>query len=177
MTEFRIIFDMDEVITQFLKKLLSVYNERYNTNLMINDIFNWQFTDDFHKIFQEKGFFEDLEPYPKAIETIQDLKEDGFDIIIATDAGGDPEIAYSKLKWIDEYMPFINRQKEVIITGSKHLINADLIIDDSPIHLESFPLLKIAIDRPYNRKVQEKCFRIYNNNFDALRQLIYTLRR
>lgn len=177
MSQFRIIFDMDEVITQFLKKLLVIYNERYEMNLTTNDILTWDFEEEFHQIFREKGFFEDLEPYPKAIETIKELKEEGFDIIIATDAAGEPGIAYSKLKWLGEHMPFIDRQKQVIITGSKHLINAEMIIDDSPFHLENFSAIKIAIDRPYNRRIQKNCFRIYNNDFYEIYKLIRTLRR
>ena len=51
-------------------------------------------------------------------------------------------------------MPFIDCQKEVIITGSKQLINANVIVDDSPFFLENFQGIKIAVDKPYNKNIK-----------------------
>ena len=43
MRDFKIVFDMDEVIVQFLKKLLKEYNLKFNKNLTEKDFTEWQF--------------------------------------------------------------------------------------------------------------------------------------
>ena len=60
----RIVFDMDDVLTDFLGHLLDIYNQRFGTNYKKADIKEWDFMDTLGEsameIFREDGFFYDL---------------------------------------------------------------------------------------------------------------------
>ncbi|MFA6711217.1 MAG: hypothetical protein WCS33_00725 [Candidatus Caldatribacteriota bacterium] len=174
MRDFKIVFDMDEVIVQFLKKLLKEYNLKFNKNLTEKDFTEWQFGQDIANIFLQEGFFDDLEPYPNAIEIVSKLKKDKFGILIATDAAGQASIAKSKFNWLRKHMPFIDCQKEVIITGSKQLINANVIVDDSPFFLENFQGIKIAVDKPYNKNIKTD-YRVYNDTIEEIYDIVHRI--
>ena len=169
-----IIFDMDEVLVQFLKQLVIEYNDKYNTHLRVPDIVTWHLPKEIREIYYRTNFFTELKPYLGAVQVAERLQEEGHKIYIATDAGGDYHIADCKLRWIAEHMPFIDRQYQVIITGAKHLLQADVIVEDGPTNLERFKGATIAIDRPYNMSTKTD-FRIYDNNFTEIHAIVNTL--
>ncbi len=167
----KILFDMDEVIVQFLNGLLKEYNKLYNSNVTIDSIVDWDISDEFTKIYTKPHFFENLLPYPKAIETINELIINKHEIYIVTDAGGNLNIINGKYNWLKKYMPFINLQKNVILAHRKNLINGDIIIEDNPYTLSTFPNITIAMDKPYNKNVNSS-YRVYENDFTAIKSII-----
>ncbi len=171
----KILFDMDETIVQFLDELLIRHRSLYNSDITINDITNWNLPLEFKNIFMAPYFFDELKPFPGAIELIKELSNTNkFEIYIVTDAGGELEIINGKYFWLKKYMPFINLHENVIVTKSKHLIKADILIDDNPYVLEKFPNTTIAIDKPYNKHAKT-WFRVYNNDFKNIKELIYRI--
>ena len=77
-----------------------------------------------------------------------------------------------KVKWIRKYLPSFDK-KNVVFCNDKNLINADVLIDDAPHNLESFPNKTICFDMPYNKEA--KCdYRAFswddiNNIFDNIK--------
>ncbi len=171
----KILFDMDETIVQFLDELLIRHRNLYSSDITTNDITNWNLPLEFKNIFMAPCFFNELKPFPGAIELIKELSNTNkFEIYIITDAGGELEIISGKYFWLKKYMPFINLHENVIIAKSKYLIKADILIDDNPCVLEKFPNTVITIDRPYNRHIKTG-LRVYNNDFKNIKELIYKI--
>ncbi len=170
-----VLFDMDETIVQFLNKLLAYHRHLYNSDITIEDIHEWNMPKEFKDIFMTPYFFDGLKPYSGAIELINELTiKDEFNVYIVTDTGGEVNIVNGKYFWIKKYLPFINLRENVIFTKNKHLIKADILIDDNPYILKKFPNTTIAIDRPYNKHIKT-WFRVYDNNFKNIKELIYRI--
>ena len=55
----------------------------------------------------------------------------------------------------EEYEEIIE-MKDVIFTHHKHLLNGSesIMFDDSPVYLESFKGVKVAMDYPFNRHIE-----------------------
>jgi 5'-nucleotidase len=157
-----IIFDMDEVLCQFLKKLV----EESSCDTKIEDITQWELPESLYDTYKTPGFFRTLEPYPGMIGCFRSLYHNGYGVVIATNAQGIGYIVEDKLYWVRKHLPFFD-VRNVIFTDRKELIRADAIIDDAPHYLEAFPGVKIVMDKPYNQHVQSD-IRIYNNSAHEL---------
>ena len=97
-----------------------------------------------------QGFFEKLQPMPKAIESYNKLAEH-FDVyILSTGPWSNPHSLLEKMHWIKQYLP--KAYKNVIFSHHKDLNIGHYLIDDSTknganefrgkhiqIHSEAFP--------------------------------------
>jgi len=175
-TAIRLLIDMDEVLCDFLGELCRQYNHLHGTDIAPADINQYDLRDFIGEegrcIFLRAGFFDCLEPFPHAIEVIHKLIADKHDVIIATNALGHPDVAADKCRWLQRHLPELYPEN-VIIASRKELIQADLIFDDSPAVLNSFPGIRVIMDRPYNRKVQG--YRIFNNSWPDFYSLVCRL--
>ena len=167
---------MDEVICKFLDHLCQEYNSLNNTNLKPYQIDSW-YLDKFigqegKEIFKKSGFFISLKPYENAIEIVELLNKE-YEIIIASKAQN-YVTAIEKYQWIEKYMPFINFN-QITLTNHKHLLKADIMIDDCGYYLELFKEncsgITVCFDKPYNKEYNFD-YRIYNNNWLELYDLI-----
>lgn len=88
---------------------------------------------------------------PFAAEVVKELYEK-HDVYIATCPWHTSDNCISeKIQWIEKYLPFFDRQK-IIFACDKKRLSGDIIIDDSPKHLENNNCdTTIAFDYPYNR--------------------------
>jgi 5'(3')-deoxyribonucleotidase len=162
--------DMDEVICDFLGKLLREYNMRYNKNIKIEDIKSWSLEQYIGKegigLFKQPLFFSDLEPIPNAIETIRCLIEEGREIFIISSPVNE-YCVFDKYKWVKKHMPFFPIGNLVLVGNKKDLLiqlnveGNDILFDDCPAFLECFSGISICMDMPYNKEV--KCnYRVKN---------------
>ena len=167
---------MDECICKFLDRLCSEYNRLNNTNLQSSQIDSW-YLDKFigeqgKEIFRKQGFFDKLEPFPNAIKIVKKLNNE-HDIIIASKPQN-KETSLDKYNWLEEYMPFI-RFNQVVLGEYKHLIKADIMIDDCEYYLDLFKEncngTTICIDREYNKKFKAD-YRIYDTNWLEIYDII-----
>lgn len=151
-----LMIDMDQVLVDFLQPLINTYNFLYDKEVKKLDFLQWDLMPYIGKkginIFYQKGFFINLEPLPFAQHYVEKLFNDGHKIIIATNPPT-KHAALEKYQFIEKYFPFIPFQN-ITMTAYKHLIKADLIIDDCPEYLELFDGVKICMDMPYNKKVK-----------------------
>ncbi|MCD1258614.1 hypothetical protein B5M42_007180 [Paenibacillus athensensis] len=171
-----LLFDLDDVLADFLTALLNEYNGRYNDRLTLDDVTEWDLSRSVkpecgrrvYDLFQTPGLFRQLSPKPHAADVLQRLSSRGFEIVIVSDSP--PGHAYcdyrqdasrvsnptdDKRKWLREHLPMVDPHN-LIITGQKWRVAGDLLIDDKPETYETFVSLGsrcLLMDQPYNRHV------------------------
>lgn len=151
----RVLLDMDDVITDFLGGLISVYNDRKGTHLKIEDVRSWDLSEidpEIINMYKEAGFFTRLKPKQSAIPTIRQLIESTrYDIYIIT-ACSEPEEYAEKVAYMKEILPSFNT-KRIISCKEKDIIRGDIIVDDCVANLIACePYMDcILMDMPHNQ--------------------------
>lgn len=151
-----ILFDMDDVITDCLGGVISEINKQKGTQFKRQDVNKWDIDsclgEGAHQIFFKKGFFRNLKPKNKSIETIQQLIESTrYDIYIVTACQSVQEIE-EKIHWLEEHIPGFNL-KRFIACREKFMIRGDIIIDDRTENLDSCRRYMdcLLYDMPHNQ--------------------------
>jgi 5'(3')-deoxyribonucleotidase len=142
---------MDEVICNFLGYLCLLCRYKLNLNIYPEQINKWELKsfigEDGMELYKQPGFFLNLLPFDYAVETLYNLNK-RHEIFICSNPPNAIGAA-EKIQWIEENLPFLSSD-QIILTCRKEIINADLIFDDCPKYLNSFPGIKVAMARPYN---------------------------
>lgn len=165
-----ILCDADAIAADLLGKWLIWYNAKYNDNLTIEHITEW----DLHKfVKKECGYkiydfidtgdaYRDLDPLPGAVEAIKALDKAGHNVVMVSAGSKHPDTAGHKLEWFKRVLGF--SRKKCIIGHQKELIRGDVFIDDSPPNIQKYraawpntPIMTIAY--PYNESVKDICWR------------------
>ena len=155
----KLAIDLDSVLVQLLPTWLQRYNQEYQDQLCIEDITVWEMErlvrrecgPRIYRYLQEPGFFRTLPPVPKGPEILERLQEEGHEIFLATASPLHAATAmWDKLQWTQEHLPFLD-PASLIFIHPKHLLQTDLLFDDSPTQLDHFPGISVAMDYPYNR--------------------------
>lgn len=158
----RILIDMDDVMAETGLKILSTYNNLFRTNFKKSDFKDKEFKEIFDlqkyeivkKEVVKKGFFIDIEVKPNAIEIIKELNEK-YDVYVVSAANEFPNSLSDKLKWLNTHFPFIS-WKKTVFCGYKHMIKADIMIDDHTKNLVKFEgETKLMFDAMHNQKVTD----------------------
>jgi 5'(3')-deoxyribonucleotidase len=178
----RIILDMDDTLCNLNKKWLDTYNERSGDTLTKDKVTSWNIEDcvlpewqagpgqpyyesKFFKLLFEPGFFADLAPIPHALEVVEKWRDDGHELLIATHAVcQNANILQGKLAWIRTHMPWFSMD-DVVFTARKHLLRADVMVDDNAKYLQKFEGGRIMIPQPWNADAS------YNAKWGHLRVL------
>ena len=162
-----LLIDVDEVIT--FSDILDAINEFMNTDYSIDD-FNTYFIDrevipqdkilEYNKYLVSRGFYKKPKVLPNAVEVIKDLNEI-YDVYICSscinliDVNSSGAIFKDKFDFLVKLLPFIN-PKHFIFTSSKHLIKADIIIDDLIDNLKNDIELKILFPSYHNKETSNE---------------------
>jgi 5'(3')-deoxyribonucleotidase len=152
----RIAIDMDEVIADFHKKHLNLYNTEFNEQLTVSDLAGtrlWKLrphaADEILSYVDDSTFFRDLEVMEGSQEVIKELSE-SFEIFITTAAMEHPNSFKAKYEWLREHFPFLS-DMQFVFCGDKSIIHADYLIDDSPRHFKGFKGEGILFSAPHNK--------------------------
>ena len=168
----RIVVDMDEVMAQFVAKILRRWNALSGKNFTRDDITSWRMEEVLgadrlgrtaegliDEWLAEDGFFEDLDPVPGAVEGVNKLRAHGYDVVFATSI---PEVAVhsytGKRRWLRKHFPDMS-MKDMVAISRKGLIDGDVLIDDGPHNIIEWmtPMrhdrIAIVFDAPWNRHV------------------------
>jgi 5'(3')-deoxyribonucleotidase len=107
-----------------------------------------------------RGFCAALQPYPGALDLVQELRQAG-DVVAVTAPMRAPHWAHERAVWLHDHFGF--ERDHVVSTAGKHWVAGDFFCDDSAVHLATwsqrwgsvFPALNMRnraflIDRPYN---------------------------
>ncbi|TMU87021.1 5'-3'-deoxyribonucleotidase [Bacillus sp. BHET2] len=153
-----IAIDMDEVIADFQKKHLDLYNHEYDEVLTLEDLqctrlwqIRPQLKDEILAYVDDPGFFRDLEVMEASQEVIKELSQD-FEIFITTAAMEHPSSFSAKYEWLKEHFPFIS-DLNFVFCGNKSIIDADYLIDDSPRHFKGFRGKGLLFTAPHNVEI------------------------
>ena len=169
----RIVVDQDEVLAQFVNKVLKRWNAINLTSYTREDVNCWRMEEILgvdrlgrsaegliDEWMREDGFFEKLDPMPGAINGFNALRQQGHDVLVATSI---PEVAWNafdgKRRWMRKHFPdwsmknFIACSRKGTLAGSSHLL-----IDDGAHNIKDwapgFWNRAIVFDAAWNRDVE-----------------------
>lgn len=139
----RLGIDLDGVVADFNRGWTSAYNDAFGASLAPDMVESWDsplslthFPDmaafwDWAKDHGGHSVFRHLEPYPTAIETLQELDGAGHQLVILT---AKPDWARTDtLRWLaDHDVP----TREIHLTEDKHAVPCDVYLDDAPGQVE-----------------------------------------
>ncbi|EKX33053.1 hypothetical protein GUITHDRAFT_81813, partial [Guillardia theta CCMP2712] len=169
-----ILIDMDNTIVDWDEEFLRRFNESFAdlaSNLAIEELVrnrkHFEIEDNFPEyvrpavlqVIAQPGFYRSLRPLPDAIEALQEMLAEGFDVRLVTAPHPCcPGVCCrDKFAWLKEYLgdEWLHR---MILTRDKTLILGDVLIDDKPkITGCCIPIWKhIIFERAYNVDVQDR---------------------
>lgn len=168
--------DLDGVIGNVSYSIINSINGVYNTHYREGDIAEYYIWDWFPEIekataiamFKNPGFYLNMPPLPKAVKSVNKLKEDGWwvDIVTARDWAcltvtlewlRDEKVQYDRLSFVDSDKKSDYAQEE----------GFDFFVEDKPDTAnqltEVVPLVYL-VDAPYNKNVNNGVLRIRDLN-------------
>ncbi len=142
-----------------VKPWISVYNYRYNDNIIYDDIIKYDFfnitskatKEDMFNILNKDSFWDSVRPYKYSYEYLEKLNKE-FDVYIVTSTSY--KTTHRKFEMFFKHFDFIE-EHQLIITSRKQLMNVDVMIDDCIDCLRYGDYHKILIDAPYNRDIND----------------------
>lgn len=152
-----ILIDLDSTITNFGEVLLRNLNHQYKTNHSYDEITSWDW---FDKTFENPWectryakFWDEVEPYPNAIETIEEFADRrGHNIYIVTASHFTASLGYKIKRTLSWFNPIIINEDNIIVTSQKGQIKGNVLIDDGLHNLyEFFDGVGIVYNQPWNR--------------------------
>jgi len=159
----RLTLDMDDVMADTHKKLVSIILKDFNTTLFEKDFEATPIRELLHpkqlarlrKIMNEPGFFADVEVKQDARETIYQLSH-YYEIYVATAAMEFPNSFKDKFDWLKKHFDFIP-WSNIVFCGHKSIIHSDYLIDDHVRNLDAFKGEGILFSATHN--LRDKSYR------------------
>ncbi len=153
--------DVDDVLNNLLECWINEWNIMSGQNVKASNCTNW----DLHKLIPDEKdysqfskipacpeFYNELKPIPLAQTVLQELIACGVEIYILTGTYTSQHVL--KENWLKKHYPFIPENHIIYApTGTKHLFNMDIIIEDSPINIFDYQCQVLLLDKMYNRDI------------------------
>lgn len=160
-----LLFDLDGICCNLMKKWLAVYNRDYHDNLRPEDITSWDWEKfvkpecgkRIYHYLNRPGFFADLEPIEGCVESLERLAAI-CELVVVT--ASPRQAAGDKIAWVRRHLPMVPRGN-IVITHRKDLVRGDFMFDDAPKNLANHPAIRIMMDYPYNRHFHD-CYRVHS---------------
>lgn len=152
-----ILVDMDDTIENMTEAWINYANMRFDTAVNAADITTWDPSEAFPTVSHEEMYallledklYETVEPFEDAAHYMQKLISEGHEVFIVTNSPY--QVMKSKIENVlFRHFPFID-WKHVIITGRKHLVKGDVLIDDGVHNLLGGDYAKLLFTAPHNR--------------------------
>lgn len=162
----RILFDMDDVLVEYIESVIGDYNKDFDTNYTIKDCTKWElkevFGDKILDYLNTEGRYRYLDIKKNSDKVIKEIIDTNrYDVFIVTAC--EPSAYEEKVEWLKEFMPFFDT-KRIIPAVEKTAIWGDILVDDKIENLEQFEELigtGIVFDMPHNQ-YSNQFKRIYN---------------
>ena len=109
------------------------------------------------RVIQSDGFYESLEPYPGAIDSLKTMLSEGINVRIVTapHLTCAAQCAKEKISWVEQRLG-VDWVGKVTVTCDKTIVDGDFIIDDKPRITGSNPNWRarhIIFSQSYNQEV------------------------
>lgn len=150
----RINIDVDNTINDFIYKFIYYLNGIQNSGdkLKVEDL-----TENLSKesldilFFKNNAFHSMLDPLCGSVEVIRMLQEAGHIVKFVTCISYD--VIKSRIEFFKKHFPFVDVDKQLIITNDKTSVYADIVIDDHIPHLTNINrnCKFIIFDQPWNQ--------------------------
>lgn len=171
----RIAVDMDEVIADSFSKHLHHYNQQTGAGLTeemiiqngLRPLIPEHHKETFNRVPFADGFFADLEVINGSKAALEQLSQH-HDVFITSAAMDVPTSFDAKFKWLEKHFPFIPPAR-IVFCGDKHIINADVLIDDRSRHFKKFRGIGILFTAPHNAK---EAAPLRANNWNEVLQIL-----
>ena len=164
--------DMDGVLADFHKSAIQIIEREYNIKVKPEqERTTWEmeywFNASYEKmrnIFNElmcerKGFWRLLPVIEGAYLEFERIYETYETYIITAPIWRSKYCMNEKVEWINFNFPFVNINKHLIMSKQKHVINADVLIEDKLLNVINFTEVSLQrkgllLDYPFNRSEQ-----------------------
>lgn len=172
--KFRILLDMDDVITSTNLEFASYYFRKHGVLFPIGNITDWSFWPDksiYTEIFEQPDFMNRMKPKKDAVEVIREFIEEGdVDIFIVTHCLSVQSFQV-KLDWIAKYMPFFPLERVVSIR-EKSAIWGDVLLDDAPHNILEWESVgePVIYNTSYNQHLPKRFRRV--NSFREFKDYV-----
>lgn len=144
--------DMDGVLADVYLQFLAMHHEETGELLSTDDLIGMTEAEAFPHILKHvtrPGFFRSVPLIPGCQDVLKKVN-DHYELFIVSAAMEFPNSLKEKHDWLAEHFPFIH-WKQIVLCGSKSLINTDVMIDD---HFKNLNFFKgqetILFTQPHN---------------------------
>lgn len=150
----RIAIDMDNVMADLTAHMIHLYEQKHGvrvTRESLNghpDGGGFPIEGETLKFIHEEGFFRNLPVMPDSQEVIRALM-DKHEVFIVSAATEFPLSLKEKIDWLGEHFPYIS-WRNVVLCGSKTIVEADYMIDDHDKNLRYFKGERLLFTAPHN---------------------------
>lgn len=157
--------DIDETLYNLSKLIISTANREFNTNYDYTKNTNWWWEDYitetgcgsreyFEELLQVQGVFLYGEAIENAIETVNKLYNEGFNIKFLSCPQWNKYCTYEKVTWLSYCFEWFDADKHLILTGDKSIFDrvSDVLIDDAMHNLTWTKGINIAFNQKWNEK-------------------------
>jgi 5'(3')-deoxyribonucleotidase len=169
MTEPIILIDMDDVLADLTGNWINLLNKRHGTSIIRDDLSVWNVgrsipikfpnitSSEIYAPLSEPNLFRTLPVLPGVKPALREMKSLGWELVIVTSLPivkhRPGMIVQEKCEWIEEHLSEFIKPRDLIFTYRKDLVKGNVLIDDAPHNITSYPGPTIIYDRPWNRKV------------------------
>lgn len=178
--KFRILIDMDDVITCYLEDVVKEYNRIYGTSHSIEEITSWEIPSSFEyglfSVHKQTDVLTTITPKLDSIEYINKWIDEEYSVFIVSDCCNCADLYGEKLEWLKTYIPKFDLS-HFIPCKEKYVISGDVLIDDNLDNLEKWSLhnpygMDLLMTAQHNKGIKDER-RI--NSFEEADDLIKTM--
>lgn len=147
----RLLIDMDGVLADIYQQFINY--EYQDTGLMpsLKDLSGKPEHEAFknHDTYvNSANFFYSASPIEDSVGAVKKLN-DRYEVFIVSSATQFPLSLTEKMNWISAHFPFLH-WKQIVLCGTKEIINGDIMIDDHFKNLDPFQGRTILFTQPHN---------------------------
>jgi 5'(3')-deoxyribonucleotidase len=147
--------DMDGVLANVLERFMDLDAQdsgRRKTLAEIDGIPELEAFARVREYVRRDGFFRSLPVMPGSQAALEKLNR-VYDVFIVSAAMEFPQSLGEKYAWLNEHFPFISWE-QIVLCGSKRIVNADIMVDDHLKNLDPFPGTTYLFTAPHNARVK-----------------------
>lgn len=152
----RVIVDMDEVIADPMGAMINWYRTEHSNEINFNKMLGGSWIKGFPKDHQEMlfqrlhapGFFRHLPVVAGSVPVLREMNR-RYELFIVSAAMEFPHSLKDKYDWLQDHFPFIS-WRQLVLCGSKAVIQGDYMIDDHVKNLQHFKGKKYLYTAAHN---------------------------
>ena len=152
-TELTIAFDVDDVVADLLPEWMRLYSTQSGHLLFASDVDRWELNELVVPEWREEIFslltpemYDNVWPIPGALAAVKVLRSLKHRVIFASSCV--VGTADAKANWLvrNGFLSPAAKWKDFMAVSDKTLVRADILFDDRPLNVETFPADNLPAD-------------------------------